>query len=68
VKCPDGWSDTWREKGTSQNEKTSLYDRMDQIWVTGALEIVDFSRIRVGSSDDTRAGVCATFRAKTLPF
>lgn len=66
VKCPDGWKDVWREKGTSQNEKTSLYDRMDQIWVTGALEIVDFSNIRVNSSDDTRAGVCATFISKDL--
>jgi hypothetical protein len=63
LKCPDGWSDAWREKGTSQNEKTSLYDRMDQIWVSGDLAIVDFVRIRVNSSDDTRAGVCATFRA-----
>lgn len=65
LRCPDGWCDAWREKGTSQNEKTSLYDRMDQIWSRNCekIEIVEFSRIRVNSSDDTRAGVCATFRA-----
>lgn len=62
---PGGWYDAWREKGTSQNEKTSLYDRMDQIWVSPAgkrqIEIMDFSLIRISSSEDIRAGVYSTF-------
>lgn len=64
LRCPDGWFDAWREKGTSQNEKTSLYDRTDQIWFCSEspkLNIVDFERIRISSSDDIRSGVCSAF-------
>lgn len=65
-KCPNGWYDAWRERGTFENEKTSLHDRMDQIWFTqqsNNFAITDFSRIRISTSDDVRAGVCATFIA-----
>lgn len=69
-KCPSGWYDAWKERGTCENEKTSLHDRMDQIWFTqkGAcasdrFTITDFSRIRISTSDDVRAGICATFTA-----
>lgn len=72
LRCPDGWFDAWREKGTSQNEKTSLYDRTDQIWfssgdlehIPSTITILDFTKIRISSSDDIRAGVCATFAVK----
>jgi len=64
-KTPSGWLDAWREKGTSQNEKTSLYDRMDQIWFSSGgerpIEITDFGLIRISPSEDVRAGVCAFF-------
>lgn len=32
LECPEGWVDLWREKGTSENEHTTLHDRMDQCW------------------------------------
>ena len=64
VKHPPGWSDAWREKGTSQNEKTSLYDRSDQVWLapSAKLCISSYTRIRVGGGDD-RAGVLVVFEA-----
>ena len=65
-KCPNKWYDAWRERGTSENEKTSLHDRMDQIWFfpgEETLELVDFARMKISTSDDIRSGVCATFAA-----
>lgn len=56
-RCPSGWRDAWWEKGNADNEKTSLQDRMDQIWVYGAeMECISF-----GMCCD-RQGVVATFR------
>lgn len=39
---PSGWYDAWREKGTSSTEKTSEFDRMDQIWWRGDMRCVNF--------------------------
>lgn len=64
VKCPNEWGDAWRVKGTSQNEKTSFYDRSDQVWLSpGVLEIADYSKIKIGS-EDTRAGVYVAFSTR----
>lgn len=32
LKCNPPWLDAWREKGTSENEKTDMHDRRQQIW------------------------------------
>lgn len=60
---PNGWLDAWREKGNSDNEKTSELDRMDQVWYKShpksQLECVSYELF--GPSDDSRKGVIATF-------
>jgi len=62
LKCPEGWFDAWREKGTVDNEKTTLLDRMDQVWFKSngdkSLECIDFS---VVCNSSERKGVLATF-------
>jgi endonuclease/exonuclease/phosphatase (EEP) superfamily protein YafD len=58
--CPKGWLDGWREKGTSDNEKTTLLDRMDRVWYKGdSLECLNYSLICEFSE---RKGVLATFQ------
>ncbi len=64
VKCPQGWIDAWREKGNSQNEKTTFYDRMDQIWCFSDenLTLENFFKIEMGNSlIETRAAIYVIF-------
>jgi endonuclease/exonuclease/phosphatase (EEP) superfamily protein YafD len=62
---PAGWSDAWREKGSSDTEKTTFADRMDRIYYKG-LRCVEFDTVcetGCGLDDDgvARKGVVATF-------
>lgn len=62
---PVGWMDAWREKGSSDTEKTTLHDRMDRVYYRG-LRCVHFDTVcetGCGLDDDgfARRGVVATF-------
>lgn len=73
LQCPSGWFDAWREKGTSDNDRTSSLDRMDQIWYRPARENITspitsrtiecLSYDLVVCGDSTRKGVVSTFES-----
>jgi len=60
---PSGWRDGWREKGTSENEKTTLLDGMDKIWYANGgdrrIECINYSLVCTFCNQ--RKGVMATF-------
>lgn len=68
LSCPNGWFDAWREKGTSDNDKTSLLDRMDQIWYRSSeksqMRCLDYDLIC--NSNPDRKGVVATFEISSM--
>ena len=64
---PSDWSDGWREKGTSDNERTTILDRMDQIWYRLSKNFKCTGYALVCECSE-RKGVMAMFSAETLPY
>jgi exonuclease III len=55
---PEGWHDAWREKGSSDTEKTTTEDRKDRVMYTSDLRCIHFDLV---CKSESRRGVVASF-------
>jgi len=63
LKEPKDWSDAWKTKGASNNEKTSLQDRYDRMWFTGNVNVEKFEIVDFNGPEDERKGIFSIFKS-----